>query len=83
VPGDPQLALVEAAADGLLDAIAAALTRGAHIDGIAHLNRHGVVDPRTALHEAARHLQVEAVRLLLARGARTDSTPPALLRASF
>ncbi|MCY1070393.1 ankyrin repeat domain-containing protein [Nannocystis sp. RBIL2] len=83
MPIDPQLALVEAAADGLLDAIAAALTRGAHVDGIAQLNRHGVVDPRTALYEAVRHLQVEVVRLLLARGARVDSTPPALLRASF
>ncbi|PCC68422.1 Ankyrin repeat [Nannocystis exedens] len=83
MPIEPQLALVEAAADGHLDAIAAALARGAQVDGVAQLNRHGVVDPRTALYEAVRLLQVEAVRLLLARGARPENTPSALLRASF
>ncbi|WAS96779.1 ankyrin repeat domain-containing protein [Nannocystis punicea] len=80
---DPQLALVEAAADGLLDSIAAALGRGAQVDGVAQVNRHGVIDPKTALYEAVRHLQVEAVRLLLSRGARPERTPPELLRASF
>jgi len=80
---DPQLALVEAAADGLLESITGALARGAQVDGVAELNRHGVVDPKTALYEAVRHLQVEAVRLLLASGARPEHTPPALTQASF
>ncbi|MDC0666509.1 ankyrin repeat domain-containing protein [Nannocystis radixulma] len=80
---EPQLALVEAAASGLLAAITDALDRGAQVDGVAQINRHGVVDPKTALYEAVRHLEVEAVRLLLARGARPEHTPLALTQASF
>src|SRR5688572_106481 len=82
MPVGPQLALVEAAERGIIDAMAVALARGAVVDGVAEFNRHDVRDPKTALYEAVRHLEVEAVRWLLARGARPGATPVALTRAS-
>jgi hypothetical protein len=60
--------LVEAAANGQPDEVAAALDRGANIDGIDTL---GVLE-QTALIAAVRARDVPIVKLLLERGARHD-----------